>query len=64
MALRSVDTIRCLRAARVFPHVRRALAASSRPDFRIYSGRCRAPRRLKRMHHGARAPLLHVGRRC
>ena len=35
VTLRSVETIRCLRAARVFPRVRRALAASSRPDFRI-----------------------------
>ena len=35
VTLRSVETVRCLRAARVFPRVRRALAASSRPDFRI-----------------------------
>ena len=30
-----MDAVRCLRSARVFPAVRRALAASSRPDFRI-----------------------------
>src|SRR5205823_1297855 len=35
VTLRVVEAIRCLRAARVFPHVRRALAVSSREDFRI-----------------------------
>ena len=35
VTLRAVEAIRCLRAARVFPHVRRALAVSSREDFRI-----------------------------
>jgi len=33
--LRAVEAICCLRAAHVFPHVRRALAVSSREDFRI-----------------------------
>jgi putative transposase len=35
VTLRAVDALRCLRASRVFPNVRRALAASSRHDFRI-----------------------------
>jgi putative transposase len=35
VTLRAVDALRCLRAGRVFPNVRRALAASSRHDFRI-----------------------------
>ena len=35
VTLRAVEAICCLRAAHVFPHVRRALAVSSREDFRI-----------------------------
>ena len=35
VTLRAVEAICCLRAARVFPHVRRALAVSCREDFRI-----------------------------
>lgn len=35
VTLRAVDAIGCLRADRVFPSVRRALAASSRAEFRI-----------------------------
>ena len=35
VTLRSVEAVRCLRAARVFPLVRGALVASSRADFRI-----------------------------
>jgi len=35
VTLRAVTAIRCLRSARVFPAVRRALTASSRADFRI-----------------------------
>jgi putative transposase len=35
VTLRAVDALRCLRSRRVFPNVRRALAASSRDDFRI-----------------------------
>ena len=35
VTLRAVDALRCLRAGRVFSNVRRALAASSRAEFRI-----------------------------
>jgi len=35
VTLRAVEAIHCLRAPGVFPHVRRALAVSSRADFRI-----------------------------
>jgi len=35
VTLRSIETVRCLRAGPVFPCVRRALTASSRADFRI-----------------------------
>src|SRR6185295_16061499 len=35
VTLRAVAALRCLRARRVFPCVRRALAASSRADFRV-----------------------------
>jgi len=35
VTLRAVDAVRCLRSGRVFPAVRRALAASSHANFRI-----------------------------
>jgi len=35
VTLRTVDAVRCLRSRRVFPAVRRALAASSHANFRI-----------------------------
>ena len=35
VTLRAGPAVRCLRAARVFPFVRRALAASSHSDFRV-----------------------------
>src|SRR5262245_28110545 len=35
VTLRATDTVRCLRAARVFPAVRRGLAAASHRGFRI-----------------------------
>jgi REP element-mobilizing transposase RayT len=35
VTLRAVAVLRCLRSERVFPSVRRALAASSRVDFRV-----------------------------
>ena len=35
VTLRAVSAVRCLRSARVFSLVRRALTASSRPEFRI-----------------------------
>src|SRR6185295_4308773 len=35
VTLRAVDAIRCLRSARLYPTVHRALAESSRAEFRI-----------------------------
>src|SRR5580765_2320783 len=35
VTLRALDALRCLRSRRVFPAVRRAIAAASRADFRV-----------------------------